>query len=367
MMQQRRAPGTGTIEPFRGRFRARLPDAKRSVFGVFETAEEARRALDGYLDQATAPKGDSLSHYGPPWLEQRERSGLRHQDRERQRWKNYIETWECYTWPLGSIRRGDVRRWVNRLAARKLADQTIRNALNLLRQCLQHALDDELIETNPAVGMKVHKRGSVRDKWTYLNPEEQEKLLGLPEWKMPPHTLYMVKLAIGTGIRWGEQRTLQLDDVHLEGDRPHLIIRRSVSEDAATKNTKPRRVPLFGLGLQAANWLWLDAKTRHNPLGLLCVPIRKNRSRYHGKKGPPLTRWLRAAGIERRVRWHDLRHTCGSSLSAGWWGHRWALEEIRDFLGHSTITMTERYAHLAGSIVEDAAAKTTGPKKETKS
>jgi integrase len=57
------------------------------------------------------------------------------------------------------------------------------------------------------------------------------------------------------------------------------------------------------------------------------------------------------AGITRRVRFHDLRHTCASSLVAGWWGRAWRLEEVKAILGHGSVTMTERYAHLAQSVV----------------
>jgi integrase len=40
---------------------------------------------------------------------------------------------------------------------------------------------------------------------------------------------------------------------------------------------------------------------------------------------------------------HDMRHTCAAWLvSSGV-----SLIEVRDLLGHSTIKMTERYAHLA--------------------
>ncbi|MNN84569.1 putative prophage phiRv2 integrase [compost metagenome] len=47
---------------------------------------------------------------------------------------------------------------------------------------------------------------------------------------------------------------------------------------------------------------------------------------------------------------HDLRHTCAAHLiSAGV-----ALAEVRDLLGHSTVMMTERYAHLAPARVRDA-------------
>ncbi|EPC5685038.1 site-specific integrase, partial [Pseudomonas aeruginosa] len=47
---------------------------------------------------------------------------------------------------------------------------------------------------------------------------------------------------------------------------------------------------------------------------------------------------------------HDLRHTCAAWLvSAGV-----PLADVRDLLGHSTVAMTERYAHLAPARVRDA-------------
>jgi hypothetical protein len=58
------------------------------------------------------------------------------------------------------------------------------------------------------------------------------------------------------------------------------------------------------------------------------------------------------------VRWHDLRHTCAASLVSGWWGRQWRLEEIRALLGHGSLKATERYAHLADSALQQAAAET---------
>ncbi len=55
------------------------------------------------------------------------------------------------------------------------------------------------------------------------------------------------------------------------------------------------------------------------------------------------------AGIK-DFRVHDLRHTCASWLVSS--GQR--LPAVRDLLGHSTITMTERYAHLAPENVRQA-------------
>lgn len=60
----------------------------------------------------------------------------------------------------------------------------------------------------------------------------------------------------------------------------------------------------------------------------------------------------RDAGIE-DFHFHDLRHTCAAWLvSPGA-----PLAEIRDLLGHSTIQMTERYAHLAPETLRATVAR----------
>ena len=55
------------------------------------------------------------------------------------------------------------------------------------------------------------------------------------------------------------------------------------------------------------------------------------------------------AGIH-DFRMHDLRHTCAAWLVSG----GVSLIEVRDLLGHSSVTMTERYAHLAPENLQRA-------------
>jgi hypothetical protein len=73
------------------------------------------------------------------------------------------------------------------------------------------------------------------------------------------------------------------------------------------------------------------------------------------------------AGITRRVRFHDLRHTCASHLVMGTWGSPWPLADVAKMLRHSSITVTERYAHLAPGYLHEQARRTArttaaGPK-----
>ena len=65
-------------------------------------------------------------------------------------------------------------------------------------------------------------------------------------------------------------------------------------------------------------------------------------------------------GLTRRVRFHDLRHTCASHLVMGTWtGEPWPIIDVSKFLRHSSVTMTERYAHLGPDHLHGRVAKLT--------
>ena len=64
---------------------------------------------------------------------------------------------------------------------------------------------------------------------------------------------------------------------------------------------------------------------------------------------------LEVPRLGRKPWWHLLRHTCASSLVSGWWGQRWRLEDVRMVLGHSSVKVTERYAHLVPNVVQGVA------------
>jgi integrase len=66
----------------------------------------------------------------------------------------------------------------------------------------------------------------------------------------------------------------------------------------------------------------------------------------------PLWTACKKAGI-RRIGWHVLRHTFASHLVM----RGVPLKAVQELLGHSTIEMTMRYAHLAPAIHQEAIAK----------
>jgi integrase len=302
--------------------------------------------------------------YGERWLEWRERAGFRSVAADRSRWRTHVLVAPWIDVPLCEVTRGDAERWRRVLLATKLRAQTIKNTINLVRGLFGAAVEEGILEGNPFGAMRLPRSRAARsdDTWTVLTPEEQERLLravAVPD-------RWLVGAALGTGLRRGELWSLHTDDVELESDEPHLVVRYGGSRRGKfqpTKGGRVRLVPLFGLGLLAVGaWMGgLSLYAPNNPRGL-AFPTRRGCTRSNTP--PWWGKVIPGSGLTRRVRWQDLRHSCASSLVAGWWGRRWSLEEVCALLGHRSRQTTERYAHWQGSALAVAARETEGAREQ---
>lgn len=370
-----------------GHFRLRMQIAKRSIRGTFATAEEAAAMRDAakreIADEIMTPTdGQSIITLGPTFLRRRE--GNRGIVTEKQRWNSHVVTAAFAPRPVDTIVRRDILDWLDELRAKMTAHkwghrekaplswQTRRHCLNLLRKFFVWAIDREYIVANPALGVVIEREDGdeeegYQDGW-YLDANDQPEFLAC--WdalEKPKHRAekWIVAFAIGTGLRQGEQWCLHLADVVVDGPEPHVVVRYG-SRDTVNKryrspkgkkgDKKNRIVPLYGLGLEAAKrWLAvLPTYAKKNPLGLM-FPTERGALRGRSKKPRTWDAVVKSfrsiPRLGRRIWWHLLRHTTASSMVAGWWGRRWSLDDTRAVLGHSSVKVTERYAHLAGSVV----------------
>jgi len=159
----------------------------------------------------------------------------------------------------------------------------------------------------------------------FLSVEEEKKLRKVIETKWASH-LPELDLAINTGLRKGSQYGLTWDMVDWKGRMLNI---------PRTKNEEPIHVPLNDAAVAA----------------LRVVPDRgdaRGRVFQSVKTGEPLENgrhWFDDAVLQagiKNFRWHDLRHTFASRLRM----KGAPLEDIADLLGHKSLTMTRRYAHL---------------------
>lgn len=369
-----KAHGTGSITPLRnGRFWVRSPAPERRGLGTYATREEAEevlgaaRALAGIgVDRTT------FATFGASVLDLREADGLRSVQQERARWALHLAECSIAHMGLAEVKPRHAAELVRELARKRAADKrgprrlsraTVQRCLALVSAVFSEALQRGLVEANPCHGVKVRRdpTAAVRETWAYLTHEEQQAIATCAE--IPLDRRIMILFALGTGLRQGEQWHLELRDLHVDGEHPHVFVRFG-SKGKVPKSGKTRRVPLFGVGLEAARaWLaLLPSFCPRNPEGLV-FPTARGHRRGQGKPfgdHAGLGFELAKVGVTRPVRWHDLRHTCASSLIAGWWGRRWTLEEVCAYLGHSSIIVTQRYAHLGETSLK-AAARATVP------
>lgn len=369
--KEKRRPGEGSIERLpSGRCRARLvlADGVRYPLGTHSTYEEAEGVIAGARVYAAGKKleslgtGVTLRGFGPRFLDEFEQSHYTGIVSARSAWNLWIVDAPFIDWPIRRIGRKPVERWLKSICRKHIetSDSWFRQILHVLRKCFHAAVEHDILESNPITDLHVPKRDArTEEAWTYLTLGEQEALFShsaIPEWFR-----LSVAFVVGAGLRGSEFRLLHLEDLHLDDPAPYLTVRYGSRRNGKLKAPKGRRIrhlPLLPVALDALRrWLEiLPTWAPRNPLGL-AFPAQRGGYRKLSH-WPGWAKHLGAAGIKRRVRPHDLRHTCGSALVSGMWGEPWALAEVRDFLGHRSIQETERYAHLAPEALNRSAAKT---------
>ncbi len=215
---------------------------------------------------------------------------------------------------------------------------TIRRELSLLSAAINHARRWwDWNVPNPVQGRRP-PAGEGRVRW--LTRAEAARLIQAAEQEpRAPHLADFIHLALNTGCRKGEL-------LGLEWRRVSLADALLLLDPEHTKTARRRSVPL-NRAARAALLRLAGFRAEHCP-GSPWVFCHKDGSRVRNiRKG--FTTACARVGIENFTP-HDLRHTCAAWLvSSGV-----PLAEVKELLGHTTVQMTERYAHLAPENVRAA-------------
>ncbi len=150
--------------------------------------------------------------------------------------------------------------------------------------------------------------------------------------RQPQYIQAIVTLALNTGMRRGEILNLRWTDISLQ--RREILLRSET-----TKARTQRHVPLNAVAMSALEAWKAGQGTVVNIQGYI-FPGPTDGPMFSIKKAwATLCRCAQVA----EFRLHDCRHDfCSRLVMAGV-----DLYVVRDLAGHSSITLTERYAHLA--------------------
>ena len=172
----------------------------------------------------------------------------------------------------------------------------------------------------------------------FLDFDEADRLVRAAdgEWRC------MILVALRTGLRQGELLALRWEDVDLK--KGLLRVRQSVTRGHVTepKSGKGRDIPLSDDALAAF-------KAQRHLRGPLVFSARGWSDARKTECKHPLWRASKKAGL-RRIGWHVLRHTFASHLAM----RGVPLKAVQELLGHATMEMTMRYAHLSPNVPRDA-------------
>ncbi len=183
------------------------------------------------------------------------------------------------------------------------------------------------LPSNPSRDVMRHEEGKGRARW--LDDDERNALLASCKESNWDGLYPLVLLALATGARRSELTGLTWDRVDLKVGTAFL---------EATKSGERRTLPIRGPALtELRNY----AKVRRMDSNFV-FPSLDGRKAFSFR--PYWERAVRRAELE-DFRFHDLRHTTASYLAM----NGASLIEIADVLGHKTLEMVKRYAHLADS------------------
>ena len=221
---------------------------------------------------------------------------------------------------------------------RSLSIATQAARLSVVRSFFRYLVKSDVLLFDPSAAIEMPKRKGILPR-SILSKQEMARLLAAPDATTPLglRDRAMIEVLYSTGIRNAELRALQVYDVDLE---------RGLLRVNQGKNAKDRVVPL---GEAACTWLreYLgEARPK-----LLAGRREAEPTLFLSKTGRrlvplgvlyPLKKHARAAGIERIVTPHTLRHTFATHLLAG---HA-DIRHIQAMLGHASVATTQIYTRV---------------------
>jgi integrase len=218
-----------------------------------------------------------------------------------------------------------------RLEAGKSAS-TVRLELSLLSHLFTIAIKEWRVGLfyNPVANIRKPAPAKGRDR--RLSADEEKALFKACDKHSNPMLGWIARIALYTGMRAGEIKSLTRRQVNLEKRTVYL---------SETKNGSPRTVPLTK---KADNIFRMALSNPVRPFDTDLIfygePGRdKVRRPYEFR--PAWHRTLKDAGIK-GLRFHDLRHEAVSRLVEAGLGD----QEVAAISGHKSMQMLKRYTHL---------------------
>lgn len=235
---------------------------------------------------------------------------------------------------LNEVKRQHVQVFHAGLLERGIAEATADHHVKLIRQLLNKAVEWEVIEVNPIARIKLFNPDNRKEN--YLDQAELEALLEVLRIDANRPVCNVAFFLLSTGARLNEALSATWEHI----DKVSRVWRIPAT---TSKSKRVRSVPLNDSAMELLEQLGTEDTSAY-----LFVSDRTGERLGYIQK--VWERLRKEAGLP-HLRLHDLRHQYASFLVNS--GR--TLYEVQKILGHSSHSVTERYAHLSSSSLMDAA------------
>ena len=234
---------------------------------------------------------------------------------------------------LNEITRHQIQDFHSSVKVEGLSPASADHHLKLIRHSLNLAMEWEMLDKNPALGIKQFNEDNKVEH--YLDDGELDRLVSVLRANDPPMVCQVALFLLSTGARLSEA---------LNAEWAHIDRRSGVWRIPATnsKSKRVRSIPLNSSAIEVLDQLGTEGKSDHLFINLQTKERLTAINKVWGR--------LRVKANLPHLRLHDLRHQFASFLVNA--GH--TIYEVQKILGHSDTKVTERYAHLSLKTLEKA-------------
>ena len=250
--------------------------------------------------------------------------------------------------PVSAVRPAHARTFVAGLVASGLAPATVKSITLTASQVFAQAVDDNLIVRSPFARVLLPAERQ-HEEMHFLTPEQVNTLAGAIDDRYKA----AIYLAAYGGLRAGELWALRVDRLNILAATVDVVASMSEAGGLHSGPTKTGKRRTITLPRFLAQMLGEHIGRYPSPDGWVFTAAEGGPIHHHNFRHRHYTPAVEAAEL-RGVRFHDLRHTCAALLIAA----DRHLEEVKTYLGHSSIRVTsDRYGHLfpeARAAIADA-------------
>ena len=224
--------------------------------------------------------------------------------------------------------------------------RTVARNLSSLRRLYEYLSKEDKVKQNPIKNVEAPRLGRSLPK--SLTENEVESLLDAPNTNQPLglRDKTMLEIIYGTGLRVSELITLTLHQINLRQGVVRVM----------GKGNKERLVPLGEISTE-----WLEKYLAHGRNEILgennstdtLFPSRRGKSMTRQTFWHIVKRHAIIAGIKKSISPHMLRHAFATHLI----NHGADLRVVQMLLGHSDISTTQIYTHVARERLKDIHSK----------